>query len=88
MPSAQARRYKALIAAWVERNGWICPGYRRLPHYSKDLTIDHRFPRARGGSERASNLRVLCRSCNSRKRSRKPDPPMGGPSFPHPLKRT
>lgn len=30
------------------------------------LEIDHRFPKALGGSDNASNLRVLCRSCNQR----------------------
>ena len=30
-----------------------------------DLTADHIVPLARGGTNALSNLRVLCRSCNS-----------------------
>ncbi|NUM87715.1 MAG: HNH endonuclease, partial [Bdellovibrionales bacterium] len=30
------------------------------------LEIDHRIPRAQGGTNNAPNLRLLCRSCNQR----------------------
>ncbi|NUM89738.1 MAG: HNH endonuclease [Bdellovibrionales bacterium] len=30
------------------------------------LEIDHRIPRALGGTNNAPNLRLLCRSCNQR----------------------
>jgi hypothetical protein len=33
----------------------------------EDLSIDHRIPRSRGGSDEGDNLWVLCRSCNSSK---------------------
>jgi hypothetical protein len=33
-----------------------------------DLTIDHVMPRAWGGTEWIGNLRVLCRTCNSRRK--------------------
>lgn len=33
-------------------------------HYA--LEVDHRTPRALGGSDKPKNLRVLCRSCNQR----------------------
>ena len=32
-----------------------------------DLTIDHIFPRKMGGTNALTNLRVLCRSCNSKR---------------------
>lgn len=39
----------------------------------EDLTIDHVFPRSRGGSDNPSNLVVACRSCNSRKSDKTPE---------------
>lgn len=30
------------------------------------LEVDHRYPKAKGGSDKRDNLRVLCRSCNQR----------------------
>lgn len=37
---------------------------------TEDLTLDHIHPWSRGGSDTEDNLRVLCRSCNSRKGAR------------------
>lgn len=34
---------------------------------TEDLTIDHIFPRNIGGTNAETNLRVLCRSCNSKR---------------------
>lgn len=34
------------------------------------LTLDHIWPYSQGGTDTADNLRVLCRSCNSRKGAR------------------
>jgi hypothetical protein len=52
------------VASWVAVRGWVCPGYERPEHESRDLTAAHSVAVARGG--RDSRLSVLCRSCNSR----------------------
>lgn len=38
--------------AWVEANGWTCPGWERSAHPARDLVVDHL-------------VGVLCRSCNA-----------------------
>jgi hypothetical protein len=57
-------RRKQAVDAWVAANGWQCPGWRRDPHPSRDLTAAHAVAVARGGG--SGPLTVLCRSCNSR----------------------
>lgn len=65
----------------VEREPSYAPGqreriYARDGHHcvlcgaTDDLTLDHIHPRARAGGDSDSNLRVLCRSCNSSKGAR------------------
>lgn len=61
-PRERARR-KAVVQAWVAKHGWVCPGYERASHPSKDLTAAHVVAVAHGGTELRG---VLCRSCNSR----------------------
>lgn len=39
------------------------------------LEVDHILPVSRGGTNRKSNLQVLCRDCNSIKRARLPGDP-------------
>lgn len=63
LPGERARR-AAAVAAWVRVHGWVCPGYERPPHPSRDLTAAHSVAVAHGGVD--SELGVLCRSCNSR----------------------
>ena len=62
----QQRRART-VRAWVQTHGLWCPGWRRDPHPSSDLTADHVTPVAAGGRE-DGELAVLCRPCNSAKR--------------------
>lgn len=57
-----------IVRAHIGEYGYVCPGYGVDTHTSRDLTVDHIVPRKHGGSDELSNLRVLCRACNSRKR--------------------
>lgn len=49
-----------------EYYGWACY-ICRIPLTVGSLTIDHRIPLCRGGSNWPANLAPCCRSCNSRK---------------------
>ncbi|MGW3024790.1 HNH endonuclease [Streptomyces sp. NPDC001221] len=67
------RRVRAkVLAEHRARYGDWCPGWGVPAHVSADLTVDHVTPLAAGGANSRSNMRVLCRSCNSRRGS-KPD---------------
>ncbi|MFF1597681.1 HNH endonuclease [Streptomyces mirabilis] len=65
-------RYRALASSVIAEHrashGDRCPGWGTVPHTATDLTVDHVIPLAKGGTHDRANLRVLCRSCNSRKR--------------------
>lgn len=60
----ERRRRAAVVAAWVAERGWMCPGWERPAHPSRDLTAAHSVAVAEGGA--GSDLFVLCRSCNAR----------------------
>jgi 5-methylcytosine-specific restriction endonuclease McrA len=53
-------------AALYARDNWICYRCERVCTPA-NITLDHVVPLTRGGSHTADNLRVCCRSCNSRK---------------------
>ena len=61
---AERRRRAAAVSEWVREYGWVCPGWQRPSHESRDLTAAHSIAVAHGGAHSA--LTVLCRSCNSR----------------------
>lgn len=61
----EAARRRQLVADHRGEWGDVCPGWGRDPHPASDLTADHVTPISHGGIE--GELRVLCRSCNSRR---------------------
>lgn len=50
----------------VEYHGWKC-AYCRVGLTQKSLTIDHKIPLSKGGSNWLANLIPACRTCNSKK---------------------
>ena len=68
--SWQERQYKKkTVENYIKQYGNLCPGYERVPHNATDnnpLTADHIVPKHAGGNP-FGPLRVLCRSCNSRR---------------------
>lgn len=65
-----AARSRAARHAHLEQHGPTCPGWDTPPHtvHPTDLTADHLHP-----ADPTSPIRILCRSCNSRRGDR-PDP--------------
>lgn len=57
-----------------ERDGWRCVecGFngRKCP---EKLTLDHRIPKSKGGSNSESNLQTMCRPCNQAKADDMPE---------------
>lgn len=41
--------------------------------FMQDLTVDHKVPVSKGGSNHPDNLWILCKKCNSRKGAKMPD---------------
>lgn len=55
-----------LMLAIIKRDGYCCAECGS----TEDITVDHIVPLSREGSDELNNLRLLCRSCNSRKGNR------------------
>ncbi|MBD3886622.1 HNH endonuclease [Phormidium tenue FACHB-886] len=51
----------------LERNNYHCQSCGKAAQ-DVELTVDHIISLATGGSNDISNLQILCRSCNSRKK--------------------
>ena len=55
--------FKPLL--YVKQNG-ICPGCQE--HFERrNMTVDHKTAKAKGGTDRLENLWLLCQACNSKK---------------------
>jgi len=59
------RRYKDLFQRLLHKYNFSCVNCG-CKDKSK-LTIDHIKPVAKGGTDKESNLQILCKSCNSKK---------------------
>jgi 5-methylcytosine-specific restriction enzyme A len=64
---AWRRLAEAAVREHVASHGWLCPGWKRPSHPSRDLTADHPIAKANGGPVLPDQIDVLCRSCNSSK---------------------
>ncbi len=67
--SHEQRRRARTVRAWRRQHGDLCPGWRRAPHPSSDLTADH-LQAVATTADQTGPLQVLCRGCNSAKGSR------------------
>lgn len=75
LPTSGASAYevprRAAISPDVRREVYERDGFTCVECLTDaDLTLDHIFPWSLGGSDDPSNLRTLCRPCNSRKGAR------------------
>lgn len=60
---------EALFRQKCEYYGWCCL-YCRKPLDEATITIEHKIPRSRGGSNRIANLGPACSTCNYRKQNK------------------
>jgi 5-methylcytosine-specific restriction endonuclease McrA len=65
-PRVERLNHRAII----ERDNSTCYLWCKRELARSEITFDHVIPLARGGSHTMDNLRVACKSCNSRKSTR------------------
>lgn len=63
---AWLKEHNRLRPLVIARDGYVC-GICGLPVPRGDVSIDHIYPRSKGGPTTMANLRVTHRRCNSRK---------------------
>lgn len=61
--------WRKLVARAIREHPW-CAECRTPGTPANPLTGDHYLAHVRGGANEASNVRVLCRDCNSKKGAR------------------
>jgi 5-methylcytosine-specific restriction protein A len=66
MPRLSAHR-RGYGAAWEKIRADVLKRTPICPCGALATDVDHRIPRARGGTDHPSNLAALCRSCHARK---------------------
>jgi 5-methylcytosine-specific restriction endonuclease McrA len=67
-PAVKAKPPTKGFSATTKLEVWKRDGFKCVKCNSdSDLSVDHIHPRSKGGSDDMSNLRTLCRTCNSRK---------------------
>lgn len=60
--------WQKLRAEVLMEQGGLCQPCLRRGHVTPDCrTVDHRVPKARGGSDHRSNLQCICGPCHTRK---------------------
>lgn len=62
-----ATRRKSLYSQLTMRDGGSCERCGHTPKEGRRLHIDHIKPLSRGGTNKLSNLQLLCQPCNNRK---------------------
>ena len=59
------------VRSKLDAQGWQCRGCRRDVRVC-GFHVDHRIPIAKGGSNEAWNIQILCPACNRRKGAKLP----------------
>jgi 5-methylcytosine-specific restriction endonuclease McrA len=59
--------WKQTVKRIRARDDYTCQQCGHHDETSKTLHVDHIWPKAAGGSDEDSNLRVLCSKCNQKK---------------------
>ena len=57
------RNYKSVLKKLLHKYNFKCVHCQT----KENLTIDHKIPVSKGGSDNIRNLQILCKSCNSKK---------------------
>ncbi len=95
--TARVQRYREKRAAAGLPITWTCPKKLKAQVFDRDghaccycgatddLSVDHKVPQSRGGTDDVDNLQTLCRPCNASKRDMTHDEYVarnGGETFP------
>lgn len=65
--SPTATSWEKIREMVLERDQYRCTNCTRPERVVESFHVDHSMPRGRGGSDRLSNLRTLCKECHEAK---------------------